>query len=292
MPFRSLCRWMLAPVAIAAQLAFGCTYPDDVIALPAPVLPCDLRCGLAECPCPADPHVPIDFIPGAGFAIDATEVTVQQYSTFMKSRPTPERSSAQPQCTWNESYEPVVSTFDVDPNCRAFDYEALLIDDPQRPVVCIDHCDAVDYCEWRGGHLCGRMGGGGLLPGMRGSRQDEWYNACSAGDLQPYCYGSVFDPVACNSRFVDNQNGTLRVASLPDCEGPALGLFDMNGNVKEWVFDCEDSDPPASSSCYRVGGAFFEGDANSLRCDSATEAQRSTLGHDTGFRCCYDRAGG
>jgi len=293
---RRASRTSLLEASVAVSLSLlSCSQSDDWISTPLtpPAADCTVRCGSAECPCPGSTPIPVDGPNGARFAIDATEVTVLAYSQFLDGRAPPPRETSDPKCAWNESYVPAVTSLNLDPNCEtSFDYEALLADAPDRPVACVDLCDARDYCAWAGGHLCGAIEGGVLTGDTRNTDVDAWYVACSLSGAQPYAYGDTFDVSACN---VDgNPAGgmgadTVSVATLPGCEGPLAGLHDMNGNVKEWLDYCEDAEDLSQSVCYRVGGAFFEGEAAQSRCDATTLGFRATAGKDTGVRCCYPR---
>jgi formylglycine-generating enzyme len=233
------------------------------------------------------------FADGTSFAIDATEVTVTSYGKFLATGSTPETGPvAHPDvCTWNTQFAPKADAQDLDPNCATyFDFDKLLEDESSLPVVCVDWCDASAYCAWAGGHLCGLQGGAPMMRDDFGET-DEWYSACSSAGTRTYSYGTEFDAKACNTLASGNGSIAITVATLPTCEGPSPGLFDMNGNADEWVAACDSFDTEGASfvSCYRVGGAFFQGGAAQSRCSSAYPGYRGLHGNDTGFRCCYDR---
>jgi formylglycine-generating enzyme required for sulfatase activity len=278
---------------VAVTIALGtigaaCSQADDYVARPAPPEPtCETGCGLSGCPCPDGEKIPI-VVGAASFAIDATEVTVEQYSRFLEVRGVLPDARAGDRCSFNESYEPVVGSMNVDPNCElGFDYQGFLAETPDRPVVCVDVCDARDYCSWVHGHLCGSVNQRTLGTADRATNAEEWFLACG-GTEQAYCYGATFVREACNVGGSSHGGISVAVASIPECEGPVPGLFDMNGNVNEWIDACDpSSDSPALDACYRVGGAFFQDDPSASRCDSGSLAFRSTLGNDNGFRCCY-----
>ncbi len=274
--------------AALGALGFACSQPDDYVARPAPPEPtCETGCGLPGCPCPDGDKIPI-VVGTASFSIDATEVTVEQYSRFLQVRGVLPRARAGDRCSFNESYEPVVASMNVDDNCvSAFDYQRFLTESPDRPVVCVDVCDARDYCSWVHGRLCGGTNGRVLGTNDRATNAEEWFLACG-GASQAYCYGATFTRDACNVGGSRHGGISVAVASIPECEGPVAGLYDMNGNVNEWIDACDaSSDSPAFDECYRVGGAFFQDDPSLSRCDSGSLAYRSTLGNDNGFRCCY-----
>lgn len=323
LPALTLQTLVVAAVPLAASLPTSCAQADDVIARTAPSLQapepealtepqpipepqtltgpqpmpepqqevsCLLSCGGNECPCSNTPQI---VVPSGDYSIDATEVTITEYQRFLSSGTTP---STGPQahasfCEWNTSFVPTESSVEVDPRCYTdFDFEGWLVTDPQRPVVCVDWCDAAAYCEWQGGRLCQRTDGG-LIEGSEGDAPNsEWYLACSLAGAQAYSYGNDFDAMQCNVQGSGHNGYSIPVASLPSCEGPLDGLFDMTGNVDEWVAWCDEYsvDEPEMDGCYRVGGGFFQGEASLSRCDAGLWGQRGLLGNNTGFRCCYD----
>ncbi len=72
------------------------------------------------------------------------------------------------------------------------------------------------------------------------------------------------------------------VASSADCEGGYPGLFDMMGNVVEWVDSC-DSQGGATDSCYIRSSAF---DDNNSTCSDKATQNRDSADNTKGFRCC------
>ena len=78
---------------------------------------------------------------------------------------------------------------------------------------------------------------------------------------------------------------TAPVASHPRCQGGLAGLFDMAGNVSEWVSDCKES------YCRFRGAGFISNDPVDLfaSCQSACSGNQKTLKSGTvGIRCCRD----
>lgn len=301
----------------------ACSLPNDVISqlssdaagggapnteLPAPTSPieptsdpdCSERCGRLECPC-QNGSISITAANGTRYRIDLTEVTIAQYAVFLEhGRPLTPRDPTEDagasslfehQCAWNQTHTPAVTSYDMDVRCRTdFDFERFLAESPQRPIVCVDWCDARDYCLWNGGYLCGVIGGGSLDASSAHTNEDAWYSACSANGSRIYAYGNTYDPNACNTQESGNNGVSIPVASMPNCEGPVAGLFDMNGNADEWVDYCDPEHPrgQTEAQCFRVGGAFFQRGRELSRCDATLSGRRSTVGNDTGIRCCYD----
>lgn len=111
--------------------------------------------------------------------------------------------------------------------------------------------DARAYCEWAGKRLCKALDGSAL-----GFDDDpvlgEWHFACSGGLMTTYPYGDEPDDSACH---IDGDNSKEPVGSFPACEGGYPGLFDMQGNVHEWVDACE-SHAPTALCRVRGGGTY------------------------------------
>lgn len=192
-----------------------------------------------------------------GFCIDATEVTEDEYAAFLAD----DAGAPPAACAWNTSYAPGVSP-DSTPIC--FPAGGPF------PQGCIDFCDATMFCRWAGKQLC---------------TAEQWSNACGAADAFPY--GPTYEPRACNGR--DRDAGRVTIAgSLSTCQGGTPGLFDLSGNVWEWVDVCTPSDAgpsPAKDAC-RIRGGSVTDEAAKLRCGATSTPTRDFMQYNVGFRCC------
>jgi hypothetical protein len=147
-----------------------------------------------------------------------------------------------------------------------------------RPVSCVDVCDARAYCAWAGKRLCGRIAGD-LLDVTQGAGQ-----------------GVHIDPEDEMGRCIDaglSPNVIYEVGSNENCVGGYPGLYDMSGNVGEWDNSCTNfSGPPPTENCLARGGAYYNGfmgdDPLTLSCDFFRDTLQSGPSASIGFRCCSD----
>ena len=131
------------------------------------------------------------------YYIDKHEVTVGQYGAFL------EANSFDPPPSWTTMAQP--------------GYES-------RPVVNVDWKDANNYCRWAGKRL---------------PTEAEWEKAARGTDQRTYPWGN--DPP--NSQRANygktmwsNHAALVPVGQLPDGKSP-YGIYDLAGNVWEWVSD-------------------------------------------------------
>jgi formylglycine-generating enzyme required for sulfatase activity len=73
------------------------------------------------------------------------------------------------------------------------------------------------------------------------------------------------------------------------CVGGYAGIYDMIGNVYEWVNGCEATDTGAAAAddaCHIVGSAYYRDVANSYCSNMGYLDSRRATRDDVGFRCC------
>lgn len=141
--------------------------------------------------------------------------------------------------------------------------------------------DAKQACEAAGKRLC---------------TAEEWIAACQGkppvdddkngrfgDDLiegTEFAYSDFYEPGACNDSQDDKVGKLAFTGSFTRCKTPT-GVYDMNGNVHEWVGATEDEAlliggqyyAKEKASCFRVNDTFGPGYANKA----------------TGFRCCQTK---
>lgn len=140
--------------------------------------------------------------------------------------------------------------------------------------------------------------------GKRLCTSPEWLRACGGPASTTYPYGPSYQPSACNEGravhpvvelFGDAADWSARqmndprlnqlpgtvdeTGANPDCVS-AEGVFDLHGNLHEWVADAEGT--------FR-GGFYVDAKINGAGCRYRTTAHgRAYHDYSTGFRCCAD----
>ncbi len=166
------------------------------------------------------------------------------------------------------------------------------------PATMTSYRDAARACAAEGKRLC---------------ESDEWMFACEGPRTWPYPYGIERSPSACNidrPRRAPNPEALARPAdvslelerldqrvpsgSRPGCASP-FGVFDLSGNVAEWVHERRGR-PGAGGSETQLsdtalaGGDWDRAPATCRRLDASHGADHAS--YATGFRCCADALDG
>lgn len=198
-------------------------------------------------------------------------------------------NAAYRECVNSGTCQPPIDTSSY---TRSSYYENSAYDD--YPVVYVDWNMANKYCEWRGAHL---------------PTEAEWEKAARGTDGRIYPWGNTFDgsktnfcDVNCffywaNKSYDDSYSDTAPVAAFSNGISE-YGVFNLAGNVWEWVADWYDShyyvNSPSSNPLgpslgeYRVlrGGSLVY-DGNDLRSSNRLRGDQflGLFGYNVGFRC-------
>jgi formylglycine-generating enzyme required for sulfatase activity len=156
------------------------------------------------------------------------------------------------------------------------------------PIVLVQYDDAFAYCRW----LSDSIGRAVRLP-----TEAEWEKAARGGvEGHRYPWGNDIDPARCNflvDPSVKRQRGTRPTGTFPP---NPYGLYDMCGNVWEWVSDWygaeyygngDPRDPRGpSSGAMRIvrGGSWVNDDVSMLRCAYRHKVPPDTYAYSVGFR--------
>ncbi len=142
------------------------------------------------------------------------------------------------------------------------------------PVVFVTFEDAQAFCDWAGKRL---------------PTEFEWEKAARGPQRYPYPWGDEYDPTMLNGKD-SGLRATTAVGSYP---ANGYELFDMAGNVKEWVAspyvaypgsDYQDSHYSPDFRGIRGGGWFDESEFV-LSTNRNGGDPKITANDDIGFRC-------
>jgi len=188
------------------------------------------------------------------FLIDAFEVTNADFAAFVKATGYQTYREREKQPqTWKWAYR------------KGMD---------NHPVVFVTFDDAKAFCEWAGKRL---------------PTEFEWEKAARGPKGYVYPWGNEYDPAMLNGKDAGLRS-TTAVGSYPPND---YGLYDMAGNVKEWVdspyvaYPGSTYQDPFYSEDYRGirGGGWFD-EADFVRATNRNAGEPTTTANDDlGFRC-------
>ncbi len=167
----------------------------------------------------AQDSLPVHPVKLAPFQMQRSEVTASQYTAFL--------NMLGPGSHLNGCEGQPCALTRVEDETGLIGYDGKVYDDlgGTLPIYKVTWYGAKAFCEASGGRL---------------PTEAEWEYAARGTDGRIYPWGSVWDPLNARSSIpVTTEVGPLRINSYPSGLSP-FGLFDMAGNVAEWVSDWYD----------------------------------------------------
>ena len=187
------------------------------------------------------------------FALAKTEVTRGQFKKFIES-------SGYALSTGCWVFKTALWKFDKKRNWANPGFKQ----DDNHPVVCVNWNDAQGYTEWLS-DMTGKT--------YRLASEAEWEYAARGGEKNTYVWGNnigraceyanIYDVVGDQKikskwlKEVPCEDGAIYTQSVAQYKANGFGLYDMTGNVMEWVDDCwfKQHDVTNISGKSRRGGA-------------------------------------
>ncbi len=228
-----------------------------------------------------DDEAPIHTVGLDDFYIDKYEVTNAQFATFLDER----GNQTEGDKTWLNVKESSKAHIHQNGDVFRRDDEYA-----NHPVIEVTWYGARAYCEWREARL---------------PTEAEWEKAARGTDKRMYPWGNEFDGnqvnfcdsncelTQTNKNYDDGYDKTAPVGSYPQGVSP-YGVYDMAGNVSEWVqskennypYQVDDGRENLDGTDERVlrGGAWAN-DGNYTRTTARSYENPAIHDIDIGFRC-------
>ena len=200
---------------------------------------------------------PAKIVDTEGFYLGSHEVTNENYAAFLSSQ-TQSQQSIQDNWIDLESRK-----------CRIEKADQRYVSDaPSLPVVMVSLAGARAYCQW----LSDQSGVLHRLP-----TEIEWEKAARGPELFVYSYGNIYHQSAANQ-----ESGKLKPVGTYDPN--SWGLYDMTGNVFEWMENVADPEKDDTTLNHSLRGGSFMLDGMYLRNSFRMRQSPSVMTDDIGFR--------
>lgn len=206
-----------------------------------------------------DDEQPVHRVSIKAFYLDALEVTVSRYAEFLMSQ------KPDPPFKWNEASDgPHVN----------------------KPVVGVNWYDARDYCRWVGRRL---------------PTEAEWELAARGADGRMYPWGSTHPTKGHANAGQTKWRGydTLTNVGQFELGKTPNGVYDLAGNLWEWVADWYDAayyqfsprenpSGPSAGPLRVLRGGAWNNDSKAIRSANRAGYAPDARRNDVGFRCAKD----
>jgi len=211
---------------------------------------------------------PIHTVALNGYWMDSTEVTNAMFATFLNTV----GNQTEGGTTWVNPRSLLVQIQEKDGKWQ------FQPDKGNYPIVGVSWYGAAAYCEWTGRRL---------------PTEAEWEYAARGEDGRRFPWGNEVD--CKHARYSGCGKGTLKVDALPLGVSP-FGIFNMAGNVAEWVNDRYAADyyqestmlnPIGPSNGYSrvVRGGYWGDTYLALRATRREGVGADKHNNGVGFRC-------
>jgi len=180
------------------------------------------------------------------FAIGKFDVTRGQWAAFVS----PTNRSTTGGCAWASSTR-------GDPDPKASWRNLDFMQDDRHPAVCVTWGDAQDYVRWLS-QLTNRQ--------YRLPTEAEWEYAARAGSTTAYPWGTAvsheyanYGTENCCAGLASGRDEWINTSPVGSFPPNAFGLYDMHGNVLQWVQDCFSNSyakHPADGSAFEDGSSL------------------------------------
>lgn len=177
----------------------------------------------------------------------------------------------------------------MDTEVRQGEYEEQMGDNPSSFSDCGDDCP-VDQVTWdQASEFCKKIGG--RLP-----TSAEWEFAARAGSTTRFYWGKEMD----GDYAWYSDNSGKKSHPVAQKEPNAIGLYDMTGNVWEWVQDYHSNSyynnglsknpkGPSSGTFHVLRGGSWGDTPEDVRVSYFYGMKPDTAGFGIGFRCVVDK---
>lgn len=186
-------------------------------------------------------------IPNKNFMMLSTEITQEQYMMVMGENPSEFKRNNKP--VENVSWYDAI--YFCNKLCELFGYT---------PVYAVDGNSDVSWWNYNPHQeedINGKITQDSNANGFRLPTDKEWDYAAKGGQDYKYAGSNNYDEIG----WYD-ENSNNKTHSVAQKKPNGYGLYDMCGNVWEWVWGADDL-----SWAYSYGGSWFNGMTDTFACD-------------------------